>query len=205
MFMTFMAVAAVAVSRPAPPESAHFDCTGPVRAGMSAAAILRQFGKEARREIVRGDDGETSKVVVLYPDTPSRRLEVAFWDDAQTAVARVTDRAEATAWTGPLGLHAGSPMAEVVAVNGHNFSFTGFGWAYGGYITNVWNGRLLAQTGGCVAQVRLGLAAGIKAPRAIGGERELNSTLAEVKAAAPRVVELSIGWPLPAGVKVSEN
>jgi hypothetical protein len=195
MPMTFLALAAAA--------PLHFDCTGPVTATMSARDILAQYGKAARREDIPGAEGETAKAVVLYPDDPSRRLVITFWDDAQTAVQSVTAGPEATAWAGPLGLHPGTPLAEVVKANIHNFSFTGLGWDYGGYIVNFWNGRLTTLPGGCAAQVRLGVPAGAKVPRAVEGEHELNTTMAPVKAAGLRLDTVSIGWPLPPDIKVA--
>ena len=191
MLMTFLALAAAA--------PLHFDCAGPVTPHTSAAALLGQYGKDARRETLRGPDGQMSHAVVLYPDDPSRRLEIVYWDAAQTAVERVTAGARAVAWRGPLGLHAGSPLLEVIAANGHNFGISGFDWDYSGYVTNGWGGKLSTLDGGCAVQVRFGLAG--KAPRAIQGDLDLNSTLPAVRAADPHVVELSIGWPLPAGVK----
>lgn len=192
MFMVLMAVAAAHL---------HFDCQGPVAQATSASALLAKFGKAARREVVPGAEGAMTKAVVLYPDDPARRLVVTFWDDAQTTVATVTAGPEATAWTGPLGLHPGSSMADIVAVNGRNITFTGFGWDYGGYVSNLWSGKLTKQ--GCAVQVRLTLPTGLKPPRSISGERELTSAMAEVKAAGPVIGQLSIGWPLPAGVKAS--
>lgn len=186
---------AMAVSGPL-----HFDCTGPIIQGMPASAILAKFGKDARRETLPGAEGARSRTVVLYPDDPARRLVIAFWDDAQTAVESVTADARATAWTGPLGLHPGASLAEVVTANGSNFALSGFGWDYGGYLTHAWGGRL-TPAGGCAVQVRFGLPG--KAPNAIAGERDLNSTLPAVRAANPRIDRLSIGWPLPAGVKAS--
>jgi len=205
MFGTVLAIAVAALSAQVAQAPLHFDCTGPVTQTTPAAAILTRFGRDARRGDVMGADGRPVRGVILYPDDPARRLEIAFWDDAQTAMSSVTADARATAWTGPLGLHAGSTLAEVIAVNGHNFSLSGFDWHYGGYITSFWNGKLLKLDGGCAAQIRLGLPADAKLPKAIVGERDLNSTLADVKAAGPRIDRLSIGWPLPAGVKASDR
>jgi len=183
----------------------HFDCAGPVTQRMTAAAILARYGKDARRETIPGAEGQATKAVVLYPDDPARRLEVTFWDDAQTVVASVTAGPKATGWTGPLGLHAGSTLAEVIAANGHNFGLSGFGWDYGGYITNFWSGKLKTLAGGCAVQVRLGLPPGAKIPDALAGERDLASTMPAVKASGARIETLSIGWPLPAGVKASDG
>jgi hypothetical protein len=178
----------------------HFDCNGPVAPRMPASAILAKFGREARRQILPGAAGTSTKAVVLYPDDPARRIVIAFWDDAQTAVASVTAGAKATAWTGPLGLHAGSSLEAVVAANGSDFALSGFGWDYGGYLTHAWGGKLTPR-GGCAVQIRFGLPG--RPPKAVAGELDLNSTLPAVRAAAPRVEQLSVGWPLPAGVRAS--
>ena len=196
MFATFMAIAVVGTPL-------RLDCTGPVTPNMSAKAILTAFGNEARRADVPGMAGKPVKGVVLYPDDPARRLEIAFWDDAQTAVESVTTAAKATAWTGPWGLHAGSTLAEVVAANGQNFSLTGFNWDYGGYISNFWGGKLLKPHGGCAVQIRFAPARGVKLPGEITGDHDLDSAMPLVKAADPRIDRLSIDWPLPAGVKIS--
>jgi hypothetical protein len=50
-------------------------------------------------------------------------------------------------------------------------------------------------------QIRFGLPG--RPPKAVAGELDLNSTLPAVRAAAPRVEQLSVGWPLPAGVRAS--
>ncbi len=199
--LVMMAVlpAQVAVAAPL-----HFDCLGPVTQKMSAHEILARFGRDARRADIPGAEGEVAKGVVLYPNDPSRRLEITFWDDAQTAVSDVSAGPKATAWTGPSGLHPGSTLAEVVAANGHNFGLSGFGWDYGGYVTNFWGGALLKPAGGCAVQIRFGLPHGARISRTIEGDRDLNSTLPEVKAADPRIERLSVGWPLPAGVRASD-
>ncbi len=205
MFGTILAVALAGLGAPL-----HFDCAGPVTPNMSARAILAKYGKDARRGEIEGDvvlgvGRRLVKGVILYPDDPSRRLEVAFWDDAQTAVAHVTAGAKAVAWTGPLGLHPGATLEETKAANGHNFGFSGFGWVYGGYVNDSWGGRLGKLDGGCAVQVRFAVRDGARIPDELKGEQALDTTMPEVKAADPRIDRLSIGWPLPAGVRASER
>jgi len=204
MFATFMAIAVVGAGTGGSAEvPLHFDCTGPVTQTMSARAILMTFGEDARRADVPGMAGKPVKGIVLYSDDPARRLEIAFWDDSQTAVESVTAAAKATAWIGPLGLHAGSTLAEVVAANGHNFGVTGFNWDYGGYVSSFWGGKLLKPGESCAVQIRFAPAPGVKLPKDLMGEQDLDSAMPEVKAADPRIDRLSIDWPLPTGVKAS--
>jgi hypothetical protein len=200
MFATFMAVALAA--------PLHFDCAGPITPNMSAQAILARYGKDARRGMVSGDDvlgvaAKPIKGIILYPDDPSRRLEITFWDDAQTAVERVTAGAKSVAWTGPLGLHPGSTVDEAREANGHDFTFTGLGWIYGGYVTHGGGGKLGQLDAGCAVQVRFALPAGTRIPGALEGEQDLDTTMPAVKAADLRIDRLSIDWPLPAGVRMS--
>ncbi len=197
-----MALASAGAARAAP---ARLDCTGPVTRKMSAAAILVKFGKDARRENIPGAEGQTSKGVVLYPDDAARRLEITFWDDAQTVVSSISIGNGATGWTGPGGIHRGSSVAEVAAANGGPFELSGFAWDYGGYVTNLRGGKLARLPGGCALQLRFTPADEGHVPDALVGERTLVSTAPLLQKVAPKLDTLTIGWPLPAGVKASDG
>ncbi len=210
MFGTLLAIALTGAltGAGAPPAGLHFDCAGPVAPTTPAKAVLARYGKDARRRDIMGDDvlgvgRKTVKGVVLYPDDPARRLEITYWDDAQTAVRSVTAGARAVAWSGPLGLHVGATLEETKAANGHNFGISGFDSGYGGYVDSSWGGRLGKRDEGCAIQVRFALPDGAKIPDALKGEEDLDTTLPAVKTAGLRIAQLSIDWPLPAGIKAS--
>ncbi|MGZ3304495.1 MAG: hypothetical protein ACXU8U_01435 [Asticcacaulis sp.] len=186
------------------PSTHTLDCAEPVTVDMSAKALLAKFGKDARKGDIAGAEGQVAKGVILYPDDPSRRLEVTYWDVAQTAVSNVALGEKASAWTAPGGLKLGAGLADVQSANGKPFELSGFDWDYGGYVTNLSSGKLSKLPGGCVLGVRFDLPANAQnVPDSLMGDHALMSDNAQLQKAAPRVVELSVGWPLPKGVKVA--
>ncbi|MEI9906086.1 MAG: hypothetical protein WDN06_20890 [Asticcacaulis sp.] len=98
------------------------------------------------------------------------RLEVTFWDDAMEHVSSVAPGNAATAWTGPAGLHLGSTVADVQTANGKAFSVAGFGWDYGGYVTDLKGGSLTGLPGGCTLQLRFDNVKGQAPPDGISGD-----------------------------------
>ena len=203
MFGTILAIALAGQATGGQPAPLHFDCRGPVTQTMSAGVILTRFGDKARRGDIAVTGGAPVKGVILYPDDPTRRLEIVFWDDAQTVVESVSAGARAVNWTGPLGLHPGSSLEEALAANGRKLWIDGFDWDYGGYVTNSWGGRLQKANADCAVQIRFVLPAGAKAPGTMTGEHLMDTSQPQVKALHPYVGLVSIGWPLPAGVKAS--
>ena len=203
MFGTLLAIALAGQTAQAVPAPLRFDCRGPILPDMPAQAILARFGRDARRGDVTGVAGKAVKGVILYPDDPARRLEIVFWDDAQTVVQSVTAEANSTAWTGPRGLHVGSTLKDAMAANGRNFGLSGFDWNYGGYIVDSWGGNLGKLDGGCAIQVRFALPSGIKPPTAIEGEHALAATMPMLQTIKPHIDRLSTSWPLRAGVKAA--
>lgn len=196
--------ATVAAAMTAPSSGGTIDCAGPVTVNMSAKALLARFGKDAKSGDIAGPEGQTAKGIILYPDDPARKLEVMYWDDAQTAVSNVALGEKATAWTAPGGLKLGAALGEVQAANGAPFELSGFDWDYGGYVSNLKDGKLAKLPGGCTLGVRFDLPSNAgNVPDALMGDRVLVSTNAELQKAAPHVVELSLEWPLPKGVKAS--
>lgn len=200
------------VSSGAAPEIAaapvvnSFDCNGPVGPKDTAKGLLAKYGADAALGDIAGAEGMTTKGLILYGKDPSRRLEVSFWDDAMEHVSEVSPGDKATAWTGPAGLHLGSSVADAEAANGKAFSIAGFGWDYGGYATDLKNGKLAALSGGCSLQLRFDNVNGDAPPDGISGDGvTVSSDDARIKKYAPVVTEIAVGWPLPEGVKPSAD
>lgn len=194
-------VSAAAV--PLPP--AHIlSCTSPVAQNASAKSLLAAYPGEAVVGTISGPEGSEAHGVILYGDDPARRIEITFWDDAMTKVSDVSLGTAATAWTGPSGLHLGSGLSDVESANGKPFDLFGFGWDYGGQVKDLKGGKLEHLPGGCSLSVRLGTAEGATIPDNLSGERDLSSADAAVKALAPKVETLSIGWAPPPGQSDTE-
>jgi hypothetical protein len=93
-------------------------------------------------ETLSAAEGETFTGWVLYPDDPTRRIEVYLDEnDAHPTALRVF--AENTVWRRADGIGIGTTSAELQAKNGKPFEFLGFDWDYGGEITD-WRGGTLA-------------------------------------------------------------
>ena len=183
------------------------DCTHPVRLKTSAAQVLKDYGDGAIAGELDGPEGSKLKGVAINPDAPNDRLELSWWDDAQTVASMVRAGDHGKAWVGPGGIHVGSTVAEVEAANGKSFSISGFGWDYGGYVTDLKGGKLTGLAGGCVLQLRFDhpdftgdIPAGIS-----GDGVTVRSGDPRLKAFAAVVTEMSVGWALPEGVKPSAD
>ncbi|MCP9235529.1 hypothetical protein [Lewinella sp. JB7] len=114
---------------------------GLIKAGMPMAKIENLYGSGVleSRKIELGE-GETAPGYVLFPGTTDELL-IELGDDKQPATARFSNdrsnwREEST------GLTIGTTLAELHRMNGRPFTFTGFGWDYGGTVTD-WNGGKL--------------------------------------------------------------
>jgi len=172
-------------------------CDWPVKRTDTAESLLATYKSYAQVTAIPGAEGMEEKGVVLYGNDPRRRVEVFFDDEAMTQVSAVLIRGDSQ-WTGPMGLHLGSPLADVAGANEKPFRFGGFGWDYGGYVTDLNRGKLAKIKGKCIFGLRLTLPENSEpVPDSLLGERTLDSTDPAVIAAKPVVQEMSIGWPKP--------
>ncbi len=92
------------------------------------------------REIA-GAEGETLPGWVLYPDDPTRIVEV-FLDEAGTHPAMLRVDAAQSVWRRADGIRIGLTSRELQTMNGRPFAFSGFDWDYGGAVTDWRGGRL---------------------------------------------------------------
>lgn len=172
-------------------------CTWPVNATTPAALLRGNAEFKAKDMTIPGPEGMAIKAVVLYPDDPEKRIEVVYWDAAMEHVSSVRLGREATL-AGPEGVRLGNGITDVEAANGSGFDLSGFGWDYGGYVTDWRGGKLAALDGGCVLSVRFTDAEGTAPPGVSGDGVSVQSE--GIRSWNPKVSEISVGWPLPAGV-----
>ncbi|WP_052025336.1 hypothetical protein [Asticcacaulis sp. AC402] len=179
------------------------DCAAPAGPKTTADELKAQYGKDLVFGDVGGPEGTQLMGAILYPDDPKRRIDIVWWDDARTVVSTVRARGEDSRVTGPLGVHVGTALADVEAANGKPFLISGFGWDYGGY-GDFSGGKLSREVAGCHISLRFDNVSG-KGVVADGimGEVQVTSDDPRVKAYAPVVTEISVGWPLPTGVRPS--
>jgi hypothetical protein len=148
-----------------------------------------------RSQAVDGPEGSTLQATLVYPDNPRKRLKVLWWDESgRKRPSAITVDGNPSDWR-IAGLTVGSSLEDLAAANGKRFSISGFGWDYGGRVTD-WRGGKLAAAKGCTLQVALSPPPGAPQPAKIMGDVVgLGSRDKAVVAARPVVVEIGIGYP----------
>jgi hypothetical protein len=133
-----------------PAMSAETDPTGRVLscdafASLTPAVLAQRFGAEnITTQTVPGAEGESYEATVVFANDPTQRLEIV-WNDARTAPASVSVESVGTAWHGAEGYTIGSSIADIERINVMPFQLWGFGWDYGGWVSD-WRAGTLAQT-----------------------------------------------------------
>lgn len=123
----------------APANDAAFVLPGDFSQGTSVADLEARFGK-ANVKITSqpGEDGFYHRVV-LFPEDPTRRAFVDFYEDQPlSGVHSISVRDAGSRWRGKLGVHIGMSLAELQGLNAKPFLFYGFdsqqrGWAHDGW------------------------------------------------------------------------
>jgi hypothetical protein len=177
----------------APDGALDLSCTA--FAEMSEAALRAAYGEgNLVEQTLPGAEGESYTATVLYADDPTRRLEIVWEDDAtKMRPANVSVSGDASVWTGPNGLSIGDELAQIEQMNGRPFKLWGFGWDYGGWVSD-WNGGALAPHDGCITRVRFEATAESNNAQ---GDREFLSDSAEIRGANPKVVAFALVFPTP--------
>ncbi|MGJ4893449.1 hypothetical protein ACQR2B_08285 [Bradyrhizobium oligotrophicum] len=188
-------LAAPALAQGTPPMEGPITCSSPVAATDSANSLKQRYGDEAVVQDLPGAEGETYKGLVLFPRAMDRRIEVGFIDDKVATVSGLTlrDTAKTSRWS-VAGITIGASLAAVQKANGKPFVVSGFGWDYGGFVTDFRNGTLgRILPGGCSVTVRFGRDK--DAPRALSGDGvKVSSDNPALVKFAPVVTEIGINF-----------
>lgn len=121
----------------------------------SGASLVAAHGAgNVVQQTLPGVEGESYTATVLYPNDPARRVEIVWRDPAaRTGAASVIVASPQSRWVGPHELSVGDGLADVERANGRPFQLWGFGWDYGGWVSD-WQGGAFASTDGCTMRVR---------------------------------------------------
>jgi hypothetical protein len=104
----------------------------------TVADLETRFGK-ANVLVADGPDAGDPGVV-LFPDDPTRRAYVHFYESGPLRrLASVSVRDADSRWRGKGGIRVGSTFAELVARNGKAFRFVGFDTDHVGTVRDAWN------------------------------------------------------------------
>ena len=190
-------------SEPATPTVASQDWMLPGTLGplTTRHALEAHFGKaNVREETFDGAEGiGTYPALVVFPDDPSRRLELVLdAEDKDAPIQELRVRAPGSRWRDASGLRMGMTLSELVALNGAPISFYGLEWDYGGTVQD-WHGGRLANAAGAALfrRVTLRARAGTSPDAVPIGDSVFRSDdprLAGVGNAL-EVAEFGISWP----------
>ncbi len=112
---------------------------GPISATTSRADLERLFGKEnLRDEKVYLVEGQTAPGTLVYPKDPKRRLAVVWKDPGKKKIELIKLTGSVSEWRSVDGITLGTRLTKLEQMNGKPITFLGFGWDYGGNVTN-WN------------------------------------------------------------------
>ena len=119
----------------------------------------------------------------------------SFIEDKTATVSALTlrDSAKSSRWT-VAGISIGASLAAVQKANGKPFVVSGFGWDYGGFVTDLKNGALGRRLpGGCSITLRFGKDK--DAPRALSGDGvKVSSDNPALLKFAPVVTEIGVNF-----------
>ena len=179
-----------AETRLAPGQVLELSCAAFV--GVTYDALAQRFGAEnIVNQTLPGPEGESYEATVLFPNDPGRRLEVHWYDvSARARISEVSVSGEMSDWRGPQGLALGQGIEEVERANGRAFQIYGFGWDYGGNVSD-WNGGAFAPQGGCLTRVQFYARTN---DTSVMGDTPFLSDLPAMRAAQPRVSQMAIGF-----------
>lgn len=117
---------------------------GPLTAESSEAELRQRYGDTAVTTTrIQIGEGETVLGTVLYEGDSLRRAEIMWHDTLKLRrPSRVVLRGKQSRWQVGPGISLGTSLQELERVNGRSFTLAGFGWDYGGVITD-WEGGAL--------------------------------------------------------------
>jgi hypothetical protein len=133
-----------------PPEGLlQIDCAGPIARDASRSDLVATFGAgNVTDEDLEVGEGELEPGTVIYPDHPTRRIEVLWHDSARQQRPRWIRVGEPSDWV-IRGMRTGMGLRHVETLNGREFSLYGFEWDYAGTVASWNGGRLESSSENC--------------------------------------------------------
>lgn len=165
-------------------------------ADASGASLAAAHGAgNVVEQTLPGVEGESYTATVVYPNDPARRAEIVWRDAAaRTGAASVIVAGPQSRWVGPHELSIGDTLAEIERANGRPFQLWGFGWDYGGWVSD-WQGGAFASADACNVRARF-QARGDANTHALG-EAAFMSNDSAVRAADASVSEFGLMFYRP--------
>lgn len=169
----------------------------PFSADATLASLQQALGAENVVEQTFETEGDPITLAVIYPHDETRRMEIAWRDEANR---RGIDKIGITAGSrlaGPQDLAVGSSVADAERLNGRPFDVRGFLWDFGGNVAD-WRGGRLAHANACrvnVSFVVADAAARRLWPDEVVGDRLIASDAPVLRSLEPTVSSITYVYP----------
>ncbi len=163
-------------------------------AALTPEALAQRYGADnISTQTLPGAEGETYEATVVFPNDSARRF-VLVWNEAHTAPVSVSVENQGTQWRAGEGYSIGTTIGDMERINVMPFKLWGFGWDYGGWVSD-WRAGVLSQNPICTTRVRF--TPRDEANTEAMGDSEFSSNDPAIRAADPIVSEfgLAIGAP----------
>jgi hypothetical protein len=145
---------------------------GMIRQNMGLEDLRELFGgNEVKDSTIYGPEGmDTLQVTFLLSGKPGEII--VNWRDSfyHQKISFIEAYNPASPYHTERGLKIGSSLKELLAANGKQINFTGFGWDYGGYIMSYNGGKLDS------ADILFTLSGFEEMPDGLYGDSELNTS-----------------------------
>jgi hypothetical protein len=185
--------------KPAPPRMPPnvVTCSGVFARDTGHLKLAQRFdSRNIAYGPVDGPDGSRINASILYPNDSKRRLEVLWSNEAARSDISVIAINGKSQWVAPKGLKLGLAITALEKLNGRPFKLSGFGIDNSASVLSWEGGALSALPGGCKVGMRLieDAKTNETVRLAVGGDKELLSNDAAVRAVKPMVGEILIGY-----------
>jgi hypothetical protein len=137
--------------------------------------LVQTFGAQnVKRQDIYLGEGNAAPGFVIFGDT--RNAVEVHYDTSivkdRPALLRISE--EGTDWESKHGITVGTTLEELVRINGKPITFWGFGWDYGGAVSNWNGGKIDSRLMIVLDDTRR------NTPESLLGEREISSVSPEI-------------------------
>lgn len=168
---------------------------GPITAESTQVSLEERFGKEqVKAGEIPGAEGLMLPGLLVFPDQPDKQVSVFLTEETPPRVSHLQLAGQASQWKTTHGISLGTTLAELEKLNGKPFELTGFGWDYGGYVTD-WKGGALE--GMMIRLLPANQDLSEEESAAVSGDQTIASDLAALAKADAKVSEISLVFVRP--------
>jgi hypothetical protein len=170
---------------------------GPLTAESSEAELRQRYGDTAVTTTrIQIGEGETVPGTVLYERDSLRRAEIIWHDTLKLSrPSRVVLRGKHSQWQVGPGISLGTSLQELERLNRRSFTLAGFGWDYGGVVTDWERGALDTALAGIKLYLDPDPSQYESADYAkVLGDRDYSSTTPPMQQLQPRVAQIFVDF-----------